>query len=199
MPDRIYEDGFMDAEPIRHGYSATALAPKGVRSYTAILPPISASNQASGDPSTCVYSPEVLGDFGLVGELRPRLIEMVNGLQARGISRRHLERSPYPHEPSRRELNLFTLAKANRDHLIWNPVCWVQDISSLREQNKIANPVAYVGGLVALHHVSERLDRFGGQTALSQSEPVEQHVLTWSLPDGSEIREIRLGSGDDRQ
>ena len=104
-------------------------------------------------------SPEELGDFGFVGELRPRLIEMINGLKARWISSGRPERSPDPNQPSGRELNLFTLAKANRDHLIWNPVGRVQDISGFREQNKIPNPVADVGGSVAFHHVSERLDR----------------------------------------
>ena len=105
-----------------------------------------------------MHSPEELGDFGFVSELRPRLIEMIKGLKARWISSGRPERSPDPNQPPRRELNLFTFTKANGDHLIWNPVCWVQDISSLREQNKIPNPVTYVGGSVAFHHVSERLD-----------------------------------------
>src|SRR5579864_431139 len=132
-----------------------------------------------------VCSPEVLRDVRFVGEFCPSLIEMVKGLKARWISRRHSERSPHPHQPSGREMNLLTFAELDPDHLICNPVCRVQDISSLREQNKISNQVAYAGRSVAFHHVSECLDRsLGGKTAVPQSKPVEQLVLTRRLPDG---------------
>ena len=145
-------------------------------------------------------SPEVLRDVRFVGEFCPSLIEMVKGLKARWISRRYSKRSPHPHQPSGRELNLVTFTKANPDHLIWNPVCRVQDISSLREQNKISDQVAYAGGSVAFHHVTKCLDGcLGGKTAVPQSKPVEQLVLTWRLPDGSEIGKVWLGGGDDRQ
>jgi hypothetical protein len=86
-----------------------------------------------------VHSPEVLGNFGFVGELCPSLIEMVKGLKARWISRRHSERSPHPYQPSGRELDLLAFAEANHDHLIWNPVGWVQDIPGFRQQDKISN------------------------------------------------------------
>jgi hypothetical protein len=177
----------------------------------AILPPTSASNQASVEPhrhSLCqskrfvaiVHLPEVLGNFGFVGELRPSLIEMVKGLKARWISRRHSVRSPHPHQPSERELNLPAFAKVNSDHLIWNPVGRVQDIPGFRQQDKIANQLACVGRSVAFHHVSECLDGpLGGKTAVPQSKPVEQLVLTRRLPDGYAVRQVRLGGGDNRE
>jgi hypothetical protein len=147
-----------------------------------------------------VCSPEVLRDVRFVGEFCPSLIEMVKGLKARWISKRHSERSPHPHQPSGRELNLLTFTKANPDHLICNPVCRVQDISSLREQNKISNQVAYAGRSVAFHHVSECLDgSLRGKTAVPQSKPVEQLVLTRRLPDGYAVRQVRLGGGDNRE
>ena len=76
----------------------------------------------------------------------------------------------------------------------------VQDISGFRKQDKIPNQLACVGRSVVFHHVSERQDGcLAGKTAVPQSEPVEQLVLTRRLPDGSEIRQIRLGGGDDCQ
>jgi hypothetical protein len=147
-----------------------------------------------------VHSPEVRWNFGFVGELRPRAIEMVNGLKASWVSRRHSERSPYPHQLSGKELSLRAFAKVNRDHLIRNPVGRVQDISGFRKQDKIPNQVACVGRSVAFHHVSKRLDGcLGGKTAVPQSEPVEQLVLTWRLKDGSEVGKVWLCGGDDCQ
>ena len=97
-------------------------------------------------------------------------------------------------------MNLLTFPKANPDHLIRNPVCRVQDISCFRKQNKIPNHVACAAGSVAFHHVSECQDEcLGGKTAVPQSEPVEQLVLTWRLPDGSEVGKVWLCGGDDRQ
>jgi len=96
-------------------------------------------------------------------------------------------------------MNPLTFAELDPDHLICNPVCRVQDISSLREQNKISNQVAYAGRSVAFHHVSECLDEsLGGKTAAPQSKPVEQFVLTRRLPDGYAVRQVRLGGGDNR-
>jgi hypothetical protein len=77
-------------------------------------------------------------------------------------------------------------------------VCPVQYISGFGQQDKIANPVACVEGSVALHHVSERSNEYGGgKLAMPQSEPIEQRVLTLRLPDGREIGKIRLSGGND--
>jgi len=145
-------------------------------------------------------SPEVRGDLGFVRAFRPRLIDMMKGLNACWIARRFPECSPNPHQISGEELNLLAFAKTNRDHLIGNPVCRMQYISGFGQQDKIPNPVAWVERSVAFQHVSERLNGCGGgELAVAQSEPIEQYVLTLSLPDGREIGKIRHGGGDDSQ
>jgi hypothetical protein len=97
----------------------------------------------------------------------PRLIETIERLDAGWIRGRFSERPPRPYQTSRRELNLFAFAQANRDHLIWNPVCRVQKISSIRQKDKVANRVAGVERPVDFHHVPKCLGgRFGRNLAL---------------------------------
>ena len=136
-----------------------------------------------------MQSPVVLGNVGFFGKCRPSIIKKIKRLKAGWISRRHSKSSPDPNQPSGRELNPLAFAKLDRDHLIGNPVGRVQDISGFRQQDKISNQITDMGRSVAFHHVSECLDQaLGGKTAVSQSEPVEQLVLTRRVPDGSEFR-----------
>ena len=71
----------------------------------------------------------------------------------------------------------------NLDHLIGNPVRWVQYVSGFREQRKISDRITCVDRPVVFHHVSKCLNRRScGKTALPQRVPIEQDVLTLGMP-----------------
>lgn len=90
----------------------------------------------------------------------------------------------------------------NRDHLISNAMRGVHEVSRLWQQYEILDPLIFASRSTTAQHISENLNFFtvGNQRSrvqamrliLQQRRPVKNAVVTCSLANRSEMREVRL-------
>jgi hypothetical protein len=147
----------------------------------------------NGKYAVWIPSPEVPADVIPSGGLCLRMIEMVKGLWTSRISRRCSKSSPGRDEASRREANPIAVLKMNGHHLVSKAMRSMQCISRLWQQYKVCNTFVRFCRCIALHHVTERMNRGAIEFPWSRV-PTVRMILFERRPIQSQVFVLRLAS-----